>query len=51
MDTTRISQMHTMLQHKGINHVAVSVAFAVVGRTSTLLGVSVYTIHEQTVSA
>jgi len=37
-----------MLQHKGIIHVA---AFAVVGRTSTLLGVSGHTILEQTVSA
>jgi hypothetical protein len=48
MDKTLISQMHTMLQHKGIIHVA---AFVVVGRTLTLLGVSGHTILEQTVSA
>jgi hypothetical protein len=40
-----------MLQHKGIIPVAASTTFAVVGRTSSLLGVSGHTILEQTVSA
>jgi spore coat protein U-like protein len=43
--------MHTMLQHKGIIHVATSAAFTVVGWTSALLDVSGHTILEQTVSA
>jgi spore coat protein U-like protein len=51
MDKTPISQMYTMLQHKCIILVATSATFAVVGRTSTLLGASRHTIHEQTVSA
>jgi hypothetical protein len=51
MDNTLRSQMHTMLQHKGIIPMAASTAFAVVGRTSALLGVNKHNIHEQTVSA
>jgi hypothetical protein len=51
MDNTQVSQMHTMLQHKGIIPVAASIAFAVVGRTSSFLGVSGHTILEKTVSA
>jgi len=50
MDKTHISQMHTMPQHKGIILMATSAAFAVVGWTSALLGVSGHTILEQTVS-
>jgi hypothetical protein len=51
MDNTQISQMHTMLQHKGIIPVAGLTSFKVVGRTSALLGVSGHTILEQIVSA
>jgi hypothetical protein len=40
-----------MLQHKGIISMAASTAFAVVGKTLALLGVSRHTIHEKTVSA
>jgi len=50
MDNTQISQMHTMLQHKGIIPVAALTAFVVVGRISALLGVSRHTVHEQTIS-
>jgi hypothetical protein len=38
MDNTQISQMYTILQHKGIIHVAASAAFVVVGWTLALLG-------------
>jgi hypothetical protein len=51
MDNTQKSQMHTMLQYKGIILVAASTTFAAVGQTSALVGVSRHTIHEQTVSA
>jgi spore coat protein U-like protein len=51
MDSTQISQMHTMLQHKSIIPVAASIAFTAVGQTSAMLSVSGYTILEQTVSA
>lgn len=43
--------MHTMLQHKGIIPVATSTVFAVIGRTSALLGMGGHTILEQTVTA
>jgi spore coat protein U-like protein len=50
MDNTQISPMHTMLQHKGIISMVASAAFAVVGQTSALLGVSGHTLLEQIVS-
>jgi spore coat protein U-like protein len=51
MDKTQITQMYTMLQHKGIIHVVASATFVVVGRTSAFLGVNGHTILEKTVSA
>jgi len=51
MDKTQISQMCIMLQHKGVIPMATSTAFAEVGWTSALLGVSGHTILEQTILA
>jgi hypothetical protein len=51
MDKTPISQMFTMLQHKGIIHVAALTSFVTVRQTLALLGVSGHTIPEQTVLA
>jgi hypothetical protein len=49
MDKTPISQMYTMLQHIGIIPMVALTTFAMVGRTSALLGVSGHTLLEKTV--